>query len=71
MNRDHWIDRTLVECQGKEKLTPQRAREIAGRMRQRNKASRVSAYRCASCNCWHVGSRPAMLPKANRRGETS
>jgi hypothetical protein len=43
-------------CQGKEQLTPERAKQIAQVMNKRKKRDvAVSAYRCLQCKHWHVG----------------
>ncbi len=48
-------------CEGKDRLSPEKARQIAARMTRKDR--RVDAYHCAICNCWHVGR------TSHRRGE--
>lgn len=47
-------------CTGKQRLDRARAQDIAARMRSRGRrgSTNASAYRCPTCNCWHVGSKP-------------
>jgi hypothetical protein len=40
-------------CEGKEKLTFERAKQIAGK-----KDKRRQFYKCPFCRRWHVGTRP-------------
>ncbi len=43
-------------CQGKEKLTPERAKQLARTMNKRKKRDiAVVAYRCRECKHWHIG----------------
>jgi hypothetical protein len=47
-------------CHGKEKLTGERARQIAKQMGNRRKSkskANVTAYRCHICRAYHVGGR--------------
>jgi hypothetical protein len=48
-------------CEGKDKLAPEKARQIAARMTRKDR--RVEAYHCHVCNTWHVGR------TSHRRGE--
>ena len=46
-------ERRMSQCEGKEALTPDRARQLVRDMAKRK--SYVQAYRCAVCKNWHVG----------------
>lgn len=49
-----------AECEGKEKLSPARAKKVAKAMVKRGKRDvAVMAYKCNQCRHWHIGgSRP-------------
>lgn len=46
----------LAMCEGKEKLTFERAKHIAGK-----KTKRRSFYKCPFCRRWHVGTKPVRV----------
>ncbi len=43
----------LACCEGKDRMTATRAKEVASRMSSRGK--RVAPYKCESCGHYHVG----------------
>lgn len=43
----------VASCEGKDRLTHERAHSIA--RRQRRKGHRVQAYKCPVCGSWHIG----------------
>lgn len=51
-----WSGRAAVECEGKDKLTRARAKDVERRMRAKDRTGTVNAYRCTCCGHWHVGS---------------
>ncbi len=53
-----------VSCYGKEKMTPDIARQVAAKLRRNGSAS---AYHCEHCNGWHVGSH--VKKRALRKGK--
>ena len=43
-------------CEGKAKMTRTRAREVAKRMRRRNRGRcTAQTFKCPRCKCWHIG----------------
>lgn len=46
-------ERHLSQCAGKDRLTPEQARQIVRKMRR--KRACVTSYRCDICGAWHVG----------------
>lgn len=63
--RKTWAGRETVECSGKDKMSAVQAKELAKRMRERDR--RVDPYHCTFCRSWHVGSKPAAI-KGNTHG---
>ena len=51
----------LAVCDGKDGMTPARAKNVAKSMRSRG--ARAQAYRCAFCRQWHVGTTPKLRRK--------
>lgn len=53
-DQDDQPHRKLSQCEGKVRLTWQRANQINQRERSKDKGR--SAYRCSICKGWHLGS---------------
>lgn len=56
----------IYACSSKDQLTRTQARQIAKRMRGRNKGP-LQSYKCAFCGSWHVGNRPFGLRKRGKK----
>lgn len=54
----------MTKCMGKEQLSASIAKNIALRHRQRGRSS--TAYKCAYCKAWHVGTQDLHIKKGRK-----
>jgi hypothetical protein len=52
-------------CVGKQPMTIDQARAVAGRLHRRDGAT-MSFYQCGSCDAWHVGHTPRSVLQSVR-----
>lgn len=53
-DRPAWFAK-MRECDGKDQLKEQEAKNRAASIKRREKRSEVEAYQCKHCGHWHIG----------------